>query len=53
MLDITTRDGPKPKCYFADAQLPTFVNHEQPPLNKRPFSTIGSQALNHTVSPND
>ncbi|KAF2765042.1 hypothetical protein EJ03DRAFT_280822 [Teratosphaeria nubilosa] len=49
MLDITHGAGPKPKCYFTQADLPTFVNHEQPSIKKPPFSIASRQACSHTL----
>ncbi|KAH9844608.1 Ribonuclease P 40kDa (Rpp40) subunit [Teratosphaeria destructans] len=49
MLDITHGAGPKPKCYFTQADLPTFVNHEQPSIKKPPFSVASRQACSHTL----
>lgn len=50
MLEIGSADKPRPKCYFTQASLPTFVDHEQPPTKKLPFSTVIRQKYNHTVS---
>ena len=49
MLDLVVRDGPSPKCYFSSTVLSKFVNHEQIPTKKKPFSTISNQRFSHTV----
>lgn len=49
MVYLGTRDGPDPKCYFTSSVLSNFVNHEQIPTKKKPFSTISTQPFSHTV----
>ncbi|KAF2717749.1 hypothetical protein K431DRAFT_232368 [Polychaeton citri CBS 116435] len=49
VLGIGSDDGPKPKCFFHNSQLPSFINHEQPPTKKRPFSIILDQAFSHCL----
>ncbi|KAK1809542.1 hypothetical protein LTR12_016104 [Friedmanniomyces endolithicus] len=49
MLDITSHNGPKPKCYFTHAVLSNFIDYDLPPTKKRPFTTIAAQTTSHTV----
>ncbi|KAK3725058.1 hypothetical protein LTR37_000568 [Vermiconidia calcicola] len=49
MLSLEKNDGLRPKCFFASSVLPSFVNHEQIPNKKKPFSTISGQAFSHTL----
>ncbi|KAI7270932.1 hypothetical protein KC345_g7316 [Hortaea werneckii] len=49
VLDIGDQGGPRPKCHFTQATLPTFVDHEQPPTKQKPFSTVLGQVYNHTL----
>lgn len=51
MLDIESKTESKAKCYFAHTVLPHFIDNQQPPTKRKPFSTINAQAFNHTVSP--
>ncbi|KAK3672481.1 hypothetical protein LTR78_007531 [Recurvomyces mirabilis] len=44
-----TRDGPKPKCFFTQANLPTFVDHDHPPIKKQPLATVVKQNFTHTL----
>ncbi|MCJ1240112.1 hypothetical protein MMC14_008112 [Varicellaria rhodocarpa] len=37
------------KCYVTHANLPKYIDSEQPPIKRKPFSTILNQAFNHTV----
>lgn len=53
MLTLDKRDGPGPKCYFTSSTLPGFVNHDQLPTRKKPFSTVLTQTFNHTASLSD
>ncbi|KAK0267945.1 hypothetical protein LTR35_015877 [Friedmanniomyces endolithicus] len=50
MLDITSHNGPKPKCYFTHAVLSNFIDYDQPPTKKRPFTTIAAHTASHTVN---
>ncbi|KAK3681518.1 hypothetical protein LTR37_020881 [Vermiconidia calcicola] len=49
MLSLEKNNGPRPKCFFTSSVLPSFVNHEQIPNKKKPFSTISGQAFSHTL----
>ncbi|KAK0785726.1 hypothetical protein LTS16_010879 [Friedmanniomyces endolithicus] len=49
MLDITSHNGPKPKCDFTHAVLSNFIDYDLPPTKKRPFTTIAAQTTSHTV----
>lgn len=49
MLPSSKGDGPRPRCLVTNATLPNFVNHEQPPTKKRPFSTLLNQTFTHRV----
>ncbi|KAK5110387.1 hypothetical protein LTR62_006095 [Meristemomyces frigidus] len=33
-MQIQSSDGPKPKCYLTHANLPTYIDREQPPYQK-------------------
>ncbi|KAK5137372.1 hypothetical protein LTR08_008950 [Meristemomyces frigidus] len=48
-MDVCGGDRVKPKCYFTQATLPTFVDHGQPPMKKKPFSTVAKQSFSHTL----
>ena len=48
-MDVGGGDRVKPKCYFTQATLPAFVDHGQPPMKKKPFSTVSKQTYSHTV----
>lgn len=49
VLGIGEQDGPKPKCYFTHATLPTYIDNANPPAKKEPFKSTLSQQYNHTV----
>ena len=49
MTALIQNSGPKPKCFFTNTTLPRFVNHEQPPTKKKPFSTILKHPYGHVV----
>lgn len=49
VLDIGLQDGPKPKCYFAQAALPSYIDNAHPPTKNEPFKTVLDQQYNHTV----
>ncbi|KAK1080859.1 hypothetical protein LTR33_005183 [Friedmanniomyces endolithicus] len=49
MLDISSHNGPKPRCYFTHAVLSNFIDYDLPPTKKRPFTTIAAQTTSHTV----
>ncbi len=50
MFQLNSTQGPSPKCFFITSVLPSFVNAEQIPSRKRPFSTFSDHPLVHTVS---
>ena len=39
------------KCYATTAPLPSYINWQQPPTKKKPFSTMRAHPFNHTVPP--
>ncbi|EME50377.1 hypothetical protein DOTSEDRAFT_118599 [Dothistroma septosporum NZE10] len=49
MLGFNRDTGPKPKCLVTTTKLSNFLNHEQPPTKKRPFSTVLGQEFVHTL----
>lgn len=49
MLQFGQNDGPGPKCYFTSSTLPAFVDRQQIPKKKRPFSMIAEGKSVHTV----
>lgn len=38
------------KCFFTYSEMPELINEKQPPVKKKPFSTIQSHPFTHTVS---
>lgn len=50
MLDLNTSESSKPRCLVSSTKLAGFLNHEQPPSKKRPFSTILNHTFNHTAN---
>ncbi|EGP91856.1 uncharacterized protein MYCGRDRAFT_98906 [Zymoseptoria tritici IPO323] len=50
MLNLSPSSGPKPKCIVTTTKLPAFLDHEQPPTKKRPFSTLLTQNFTHTLN---
>ncbi|KAF2171285.1 hypothetical protein M409DRAFT_63630 [Zasmidium cellare ATCC 36951] len=50
MIGLAKDNGPKPRCLVTNAKLSNFLNHEQPPTKKRPFSTILNQTYTHTLT---
>lgn len=50
MFGFSDNDGLKPKCYFTCSVLPAFIDHDQLPNKKRPFSTILDQRFTHSVN---
>lgn len=50
VLGIGEQDGPRPKCYFTHATLPTYIDNANPPTKKEPFKTALGQQYNHTVN---
>ncbi|KAM0723132.1 hypothetical protein Q7P37_001332 [Cladosporium fusiforme] len=50
VLDIGQQDGPKPKCYFTHATLPTYIDNANPPTKKEPFRTTLEQQFSHTLT---
>ena len=49
VLDIGQQDGPKPKCYFTHAPLPSYIDNAHPPTKKEPFRTTLDQQYSHNV----
>ncbi|CAK4033988.1 Hypothetical predicted protein [Lecanosticta acicola] len=50
MLDLDkSSTTPTPKCLFTSTQMAKFLDHEQPPIKKRPLSTILNQPFTHTA----
>ncbi len=49
MFDFDTGDKPTSKCYVTHGTLPGYIDANQPPIKKQPFSTILSQRFTHTV----
>lgn len=49
MFGFNDKDGPKPKCFFANTVLPNYVDHAQIPTKKKPFATVCEQKLSHSV----
>ncbi|KAK4506568.1 hypothetical protein PRZ48_000300 [Zasmidium cellare] len=50
MIDLVKDNGPRPRCLVTNAKLSNFLNHEQPPTKKRPFSTILGQTYTHSLT---
>ncbi|KJX96992.1 ribonuclease p protein subunit [Zymoseptoria brevis] len=50
MFNLSPTSGPKPKCILTTTKLPNFLDHEQPPTKKRPFSTLLTQNFTHTFN---
>ena len=51
MLGIGEDGRPSAKCYVTCGALQGYINPEQPPTKKQPYSTIRSSRFNHTVRP--
>ncbi|KAA6406916.1 MAG: hypothetical protein FRX48_09214 [Lasallia pustulata] len=49
MFDFGKEDGVASSCYFTHGTLPKYIDPEQPPASKKPFSTIMGQSFTHTV----
>ncbi|KAI9782069.1 MAG: hypothetical protein M1816_002010 [Peltula sp. TS41687] len=49
MLGIGEEERPSSKCYVTCGALQSYINREQPPTKKQPYSTIRSNHFNHTV----
>lgn len=49
VLDIGQQDGPKPKCHFTPAPLPSYIDNARPPTKKEPFRTVLDQQYSHSV----
>ena len=49
MFSFESQKEPSSKCYITHANLPKYIDSEQPPLKRKPFSAITNQAFNHTV----
>jgi ribonuclease P/MRP protein subunit RPP40 len=49
VLGMGQREGPKPKCYFTHAALPSYIDNAHPPTKKEPFKTVLDQQFNHNV----
>lgn len=49
VLDVGQQDGPKPKCYFTHAPLPSYIDNAHPPTKKEPFRTVLDQQYSHNV----
>ncbi|KAM0702660.1 hypothetical protein Q7P35_010091 [Cladosporium inversicolor] len=50
VLGIGQQDGPKPKCYFTQAPLPSYIDNAHPPTKKEPFRTVLDQQYSHNIS---
>lgn len=51
MLNIGKESESKAKCFFAHTLLPQFIDDNQPPTKRKPFSTFYAQPFNHSVCP--
>ncbi|GAB7348549.1 hypothetical protein MBLNU459_g6942t1 [Dothideomycetes sp. NU459] len=49
MLDIGKDGVSAAKCCFSHTILPHYIDDNQPPTKRKPFSTILSQPFNHTL----
>jgi hypothetical protein len=49
VLGMGQQEGPKPKCYFAHATLPSYTDNAHPPTKKEPSKTVLDQQFNHNV----
>ncbi|KAF2085204.1 hypothetical protein K490DRAFT_3369, partial [Saccharata proteae CBS 121410] len=49
MFNFSKDESPPPKCFFTHTVLPGYVDQKQPPLKKKPFSTILSQPFSHAA----
>jgi hypothetical protein len=49
MFDFSDEVSQHEKCYTTIGQLPPFVDPEQPPSKKSPFSAISTHPFIHTV----
>nr|POE71356.1 hypothetical protein CFP56_62451 [Quercus suber] len=49
MLDFNKHPGPVPKCFFTVASSPNFLNPNEPPTKKKPFTTVSNQKFSHEV----
>lgn len=50
MYEIDDPDLRKEKCYTTIGKLPPFVDPQQPPIKKSPFSSISKHSFVHSVS---
>jgi ribonuclease P/MRP protein subunit RPP40 len=49
VLGMGQQEGPKPKCYFTQFALPSYIDNAHPPTKKEPFRTVLDQQFNHNV----
>jgi len=49
VLDLGRDQGPRPKCFFRHAGLPSYIDNAQPPTKKEPFRTVLEHNPCHTV----
>ncbi|KAL9080053.1 MAG: hypothetical protein Q9157_001137 [Trypethelium eluteriae] len=49
MLNFTKEAPLSAKCAFVHSSLPAFVDENQPPSKRKPFSTFASQTHNYTI----
>ncbi|KAF2472228.1 uncharacterized protein BDR25DRAFT_284800 [Lindgomyces ingoldianus] len=49
MFDIQKDDGPNPKTYFTHSLLPGYIDPQNLPTKKKPFSTFNAQRFSHTL----
>lgn len=49
MFDFHDANINKEKCYTTIGELPTFVDPEQPPTKKQPFSAVANHPFVHSV----
>ncbi|KAI9656789.1 MAG: hypothetical protein M1821_003428 [Bathelium mastoideum] len=49
MFDFAKKAAPPTKCAFTHCSLPSFVDQNQPPSKRKPFSIFASQHFNQTI----
>ena len=49
MINLNKHDGPRPKCYFTSSVLPEYIDHDQLPMKKKPFSTMSQHDCSYSV----
>lgn len=49
VLELGRDEGPRPKCFFHHATLPSYIDNAQPPTKKEPFRTVLEHQPCHTV----